>query len=43
MPGGAALLCGPSAVGRRSAASLVAYMHGLELVSPRMGRWGSSG
>ncbi|KAK9815706.1 hypothetical protein WJX72_008353 [[Myrmecia] bisecta] len=37
-PGGAALLCGSSGVGRRSALSLVAYMHHMELVSPATAR-----
>lgn len=34
MPGGSMLLCGRAGVGRRSAATLVAYIHHLELFSP---------
>ena len=30
-PGGAALLCGPTGVGRKSALALVAYMHHMEV------------
>lgn len=36
--GGCALLVGRSGVGRRSAASLVAHMRGMSLVSPAVGR-----
>ena len=34
LPGGSMLLCGRSGVGRRSATSLVAYIHHLELFTP---------
>ena len=34
VPGGSMLLCGRSGVGRRSATSLVAYIHNLELFTP---------
>ena len=38
MPRGALLLCGPSGTGRRSCVLLLAYMHHLQLVSPKMSR-----
>nr|XP_032832089.1 cytoplasmic dynein 2 heavy chain 1 [Petromyzon marinus]XP_032832097.1 cytoplasmic dynein 2 heavy chain 1 [Petromyzon marinus]XP_032832104.1 cytoplasmic dynein 2 heavy chain 1 [Petromyzon marinus] len=37
-PGGSLLLAGPSGVGRRTAATLAASMHGLSLLSPRVSR-----
>lgn len=38
-PGGSLLLCGSSGVGRRSLMLLLAYMHHMELVTPKMTRW----
>ncbi|MEW5298927.1 MAG: hypothetical protein WDW36_001997 [Sanguina aurantia] len=37
-PGGSLLLCGSSGVGRRSLMLLLAYMHHMELVTPKMTR-----
>lgn len=37
-PGGSLLLCGPSGTGRRSCILLSAYMHHMELYSPKMTR-----
>ena len=38
MPGGSLLLAGRSGVGRRTAVLLVAHMHHMELVSPKITR-----
>ncbi|KAJ9505746.1 hypothetical protein QJQ45_029247, partial [Haematococcus lacustris] len=38
VPGGSLLLAGPSGAGRRSCALLLAYMHHLELFTPKMTR-----
>ncbi len=38
MPGGSLLMAGRSGVGRRTAVTLVAHMHQMTLVSPKIGR-----
>ena len=38
MPGGSLLLAGRSGVGRRTAVLLVAHMHHMELISPKITR-----
>jgi len=38
MPGGSLLLAGRSGVGRRTAVLLVAHMHQMELVTPKINR-----
>lgn len=38
MPGGSLLLAGRSGVGRRTAVLLVAHMHHMELITPKMNR-----
>ncbi len=37
-PGGSLLLAGPSGTGRRSCALLMAYMHYMELFTPKMSK-----
>ena len=36
-PGGSLLMAGRSGVGRRTAVSVIANLHGIQLVSPAMG------
>ena len=38
MPGGSLLMAGTSGVGRRTAVTLVAYLHQIELFTPKVGR-----
>lgn len=38
MPGGSLLLAGTSGVGRRSAVTLVSYLHQIGLFTPKIGR-----
>ena len=38
MPGGSLLMAGTSGVGRRSAVTLVSYLHQINLFSPKVGR-----
>lgn len=38
MPGGSLLMAGTSGVGRRTAVTLVAYLHQIELFIPKVGR-----
>lgn len=38
MPGGSLLMAGTSGVGRRTAVTLVSYLHQIELFTPKVGR-----